>query len=100
MPNAAKTSAAAVKLRRARRPESGPDEQRHPDDEELEGELVVGPEQPDDELLRAGRLEVDDELPDGGDERGRAGEQAGEQLRDAEGDRGRGDSGDGRSSGE
>ncbi len=80
-------------------PEAGSDEQRDADDEELEGELVVGPEQPDDDLLRAGRLEVDHELSDGGDQRGRAGEEAGEQLRDPEGDRGRGDPGDGGSNG-
>ena len=65
-------------------PETGPDEQRDDHDEQLEGELVVRPEEADDDVLRARRLEVDDHLSDGGDERGRAGEETGEQLRDAE----------------
>ena len=51
---------------------------------ELEGELVVRPEEADDEVLGAGRLVVDDDLADRGDERGRAGQEAGQQLRDAE----------------
>ena len=46
--------------------------QRHGHDEQLEGELVVGPEEGDDEVLRPGRLEVDDDLADRRDERRRA----------------------------
>ena len=38
--------------------------ERDDDDEHLEGELVVGPEQADDEVLGARRLEVDDDLAD------------------------------------
>ena len=49
----------------------------------LEGELVVRAEQPDDEVLGAGRLVVDDELADRGEERRRA-EEAGDELRQAD----------------
>ena len=47
--------------------------ERDDDDEQFEGELVVGAEQGDDEVLRAGWLEVDDDLADRGHERRRAG---------------------------
>ena len=70
--------------------------QRDGDDEHLERELVVGPEQPDDDVLGAGRLEVDDDLADRRDERGRAGQQPGQQLGDAQRGRGGDDPGDGR----
>ena len=65
-------------------PETGADEQRDHHDEHLEGELVVRPEEADDEILGAGWLEVDDHLADGSDQRGRTREETGEQLRDAE----------------
>ena len=74
--------------------EHGAEEERDDDDEQLEGELVVRPEQADDEVLGARRLEVDDDLADRGDERGRTGQQACQQLRDAERGRGRDDPGD------
>ena len=61
---------------------------------QLEGELVVGPEERDDEVLGARRLEVDDDLADRGDERGRAGEEPGQQLGDAERRGGGDDAGD------
>ena len=53
------------------------------EDHDLEGELVVGPEQPDDEILGAGRLMVDDELADRGEQRGPA-EEARDELRQAD----------------
>ena len=74
--------------------EPRPDQQRDGDDEQLERELVVGAEQRDDDVLRAGWLEVDDGLADRGDERGRAGQQTGQQFRDAERGRRRDDPGD------
>ena len=52
--------------------------------------LSLVPKSADDELLRARRLEVDDDLADGRHERRRARQQAGQQLGDAEGGR-RGD---------
>ena len=86
----------AASRRAGEDPEAGPDGERDDDDEQLEGELVVGPEQADDEVLGARRLEVDDDLAD---RRRRAsvapGEQAGEQLGDAERGGGRDDPGDG-----
>ena len=50
-------------------------------DQAIEGGLVVRAEDVDKDLLGARRLETDDERPDGDDERGRAGRNAGEQLR-------------------
>ena len=59
------------------------------------GQLVVRPEQPDDEVLGAGRLVVDDELADRGEERGAA-EESRDELGQADpGERGDG-AGDGR----
>jgi hypothetical protein len=65
-------------------------------DEEVEDELVGGAEQVDDELLRARRLEGNDEVADGEDRAGRAGQDAGEELGDAERERAGGDSGESR----
>jgi len=72
-------------------PQAGADDERDPDDEQLEGELVVRAEERNHDVLGAGRLEVDDDLSDGGNERGRTGQEPGQELRDAEGQRGRGD---------
>ena len=87
-------SAAAANDRRATIPSAGADQQRDDDDQDLEGELVVRPEERDDEVLRAGRLEVDDDLADRRDERRARRAAAGEQLRDAEGGGDRDDAGD------
>ncbi len=77
--------AAAIDVAAARHEtEAGPDDQGDGDDEQLEGELVVRPEEGDDEVLRARRLEVDDDLADGRHERGRARQESGQQLGDAE----------------
>ncbi len=75
-------------------PERGPDEHRDEDDDHLEGELVVGPEQAHDEVLGTWRLEVDHDLADRRHERRRAGQQSGQQLRDAQRDERRDDAGD------
>ena len=69
---------------RCEEPEAGGDDQRDRDDEDLEGELVVGAEQADDEVLGARPAGVDDDLADRRDQRGRAGQEAGEELRGAE----------------
>ena len=66
-------------------------------DEEVQDELVGGAEQVDDELLGARRLEGDDEVADGDDRAGRARQDAGEELGDAERERAGGDSGECRS---
>ncbi len=65
--------------------QTGPDGDRHSGHEQLEGELVVGPEQGDHEVLGTRRLQVDDDLADGRDQRRRAGQDAGQQLGDADG---------------
>ena len=57
--------------------------------------LSLVPKSADDDVLGAGRLEVDDDLADRGDERGGAGQEPGQQLGDAERGRGRDDPGDG-----
>ena len=57
--------------------------------------LSLVPNRRDDDVLGAGRLEVDDDLADRRDERGRAGQEAGQQLGDAERGSGRDDAGDG-----
>jgi hypothetical protein len=65
-------------------------------DEDLEGELVGRPEDRYHELLRAGRLEVDDGPPDGEDRRRDTGNEAGEELARGDGGSGRDEAGDGR----
>ena len=76
--------------------EPGPDRERDRQDEDLEGELVGRPEDRDHELLRAGRLEVDDDAPDREDRRGDAGDEAGQELAGRDGRPGRGEAGEGR----
>ena len=67
---------------------------RDHDHEDDERGLVVRAEQRYDHVLRAGRLEVDRERPDGHDERRRA-EQARDELRGGQGDGSRGRTGQG-----
>ena len=93
-PKAMNATAAISYRRRATMPSNGPEDQRDGDDEQLEGELVVRAEQADDEVLGAGRLEIDHHLTDGRDERRRAGQDARQQLGDAECRRGRHQPGD------
>ena len=57
-------------------PEQGAEPQGGEGDDDLERQLVVRPEQRDDEVLGAGRLQVDDALADRGHERGGARQQA------------------------
>ena len=64
------------------------DYERHHEDEEIEGELVVRPEQVDDELLGARWLEADDERADRRDQRRRTGHEACAELRHRDGDAG------------
>ena len=59
----------------------GERDHRHDD---LQGELVVGPEEADDDVLGAGRLQVDDDLADGIDQRRRSRQDAGDRLGHAE----------------
>ena len=56
------------------------DQDRRDDDQGVEDRLVVRAEEVDEDLLRARRLEADDERPHRDDERGRARDQSGEQL--------------------
>ena len=59
--------------------------QRREDHDDLEGHLVVRPEERHDQVLGARRLQVDDDLADRRDEGGRARQQRGDQLRHSEG---------------
>ena len=60
--------------------EQGREPERDDEHRQVEGKLVAGAEQVDDDLLGAGRLEVDDEGPDRGDERRGARDGARQQL--------------------
>ncbi len=60
------------------------------DDGDVEHQLVVGAEEADHEVLGARRLERDDQVADGDDERRRAGHDARDELGDGDG-HGRGD---------
>ena len=72
-----------VRTGRREAAEPGPDPERDENDEDLERDLVVLAEERDDEVLRAGRLDVDDEPGDGQEWRWGA-EEAREQLARAE----------------
>ena len=61
--------------------------ERHHEHHQVEGELVGRAEQVDDELLGPGRLQVDDERPNRGDERWRASDGARQQLAEREAQR-------------
>ena len=80
-------------------PDDGADRQRHDEDEDLEGELVVRAEQRHDEVLGARRLEVDDLAADREDRRRRAGKDAGQELAHGECRAGRNDADERRSAG-
>ena len=74
----------------------GADRQGRAEDEDLERQLVGGPEERDDDLLRARGLEIDDEASDREDRRGDPDHRAGQELagrerrpgRDGAGERG------------
>ena len=65
--------------------EDRPERQRREDHDDLEGHLVVRPEERHHQVLGARRLQVDDDLADRRDEGGRARQQRGDQLRRSEG---------------
>ena len=73
----------------------GGDGQGHDHDEDVQGQLVVRAEEADDHVLRAGRLEVDDERADREDERRGAGDDPGDELGDGHRDAGGDGAGEG-----
>ncbi len=64
------------------------DEHRPDDDGDVEGQLVIGAEEADHEVLGARRLEIDDQVADGDDQRRRTGHDARDELGDRDGDGG------------
>ncbi len=66
-------------------PQQRRDEQRTDDDGHVEHQLVVGAEEADHEVLGARRLERDDQVADGDDDRRRTGHDARDELGDRDG---------------
>ena len=88
-PNPTNTAAPHRQRRAASDPATSGDRERDEHDEDVEGQLVVRAEQADEHVLRAGRLQADDERADRDHERRRAPDDAGEQLRRGDREAGR-----------
>jgi hypothetical protein len=73
---------------RSENAEDGAEGEGCSNDEQLERELVVLPEERDDELLRTGRLKIDHRRPNRGHERREAGNDPGGKLAGTDRDRG------------
>ena len=70
-------------------PQQARDEDRGTDDHQVEDELVLLAEELHEDVLRARWLELDDEVADRDDERGRARHEPGDELADRDAERGR-----------